>query len=494
MGDFHNPYDCKWQKTICGLPLPWEEEPVESQNLPVEDNDDDERTISIILQPEESDVWWKLTRRSSCDSNTSSTTCESQQIEIIIQPGFLDDHTTTSTSPAATASDVFWKLTRRWSYDTNTTSATNDYNRQVTISEQHNCVFEVPSRSELLEDSAGISLFLTSDELQQSRNEADAELRLSLSCSDADLSYYSAMNLVYHRPSSVAPPLSSSSSNFMYNYGQAPKRRIFLLCIDASIVRRKMTLFSLIRDHRTTMSNDVLCLRHSGEYDLTEYENNIEPMDVIILDESVCSFPTIEAQGQGLGKERRGGKMDTASLVALIKAQHPNCLVVATVSAVQPSSTSTFAAPSTSSTSTSTSTSRSSSPSSSSSSSPAIDLLPISGRSNVVISIHSDGNSDDDIDDDGDSNSYSNSDGDGRTDSDSSSEHSSNSRCASSGSGSGNSCSSSCGSWSGGCRCTRCVGNDGIVGCAEKGEDEYFLSAGVDLVWTKPSTAAWSRK
>ena len=224
MADWHNPYDSKWQNTICGLPLPWEVEEEKNQEEELQntddDNDADERTISIILQPEESDVWWKLTRRSSCDSNTSMTTCESQQIEIVLQPGEYDGPTTSSTIPVARTSDVFWKLTRRWSIETSTTSATNDYSRQVTIAEEHNCIFEVPTRAELFNSSAGISLFLTSDELQRSRYEADTELRLSLSCSDPDLSYYSAMNLLYHRPSSVSPPLSSSSNNLTYNHGQ----------------------------------------------------------------------------------------------------------------------------------------------------------------------------------------------------------------------------------------------------------------------------------
>ena len=524
MVDFHNPYDCKWPG--CSA---WEEDTEENEGddhilteVPSQNIDHHlaTETISILQpeEPEESDVWWKLTRRSSCDSNTSTTTFDSQQMEIIVQPGLHDCQMVSSTTPIApTSSDVFWKLTRRWSYETNSTSATNDYSRQVTISEEHNCIYEVPSRSELFESTAaaGISsLFLTSDELQKSRTEADTELRLSLSCSDPDLSYYSAMNLLFKRPSSISPPLSSSSSfssssHAMNSHNPPSKRHIVILCMDTSMVQRKMMLSAIIRDHRAIMSTDVLYLRHSGEYDYTEYEHNIEPLDVVILDETMCVFSDdSEDQGQGLGRLDYEGMMDVASMVGLIKSQHPHCLVVATVSAVEPSTL-------TSAPSSSSSRPDLSSSSSSTSSSPMMDddLLSSFTHHNItVMPIRSDGNNGSDGFSDNDSNSL---DGDGSTDSESCGGNSSSSRCTSScnshctsSNSSSNSSSSSRGNSSGGsgnddscsgnsCCCSLHTRNNGVGvdgGSMQKGKDELFLLAGVDVVWEKPTTSAWSRK
>lgn len=96
--------------------------------------------------------------------------------------------------------------------------------------------------------------------------------------------------------------------------GPVKERQIHILCLDTSVVGRKMGLHALISGHRavTPGSDVVLFLHHHSSYDEVDTAKAADyRVDVVIVDASVC-------------RGRQG-------VVSHIKTNHPDCIVVGTV-------------------------------------------------------------------------------------------------------------------------------------------------------------------
>ena len=156
----------------------------------------------------------------------------------------------------------------------------------------------IPSRNDIknyYED-----MWWTEKEIGRSKQDAESELKLSLSSNESFLTLYSAMNLLY-RPCSTHSDVKN-------------KNHFRILVIDESLVSRKMTMFNIAQGHRSARTKELLFLQQAPSHEAaTECIQN-KDYNVIIIDDNTSN------QNQSCWSGH--------SLVPLIKAKSPNCIIV----------------------------------------------------------------------------------------------------------------------------------------------------------------------